>query len=83
MYLANEESSLAISSTELGHIFGGDVRNDLGIIMSGKSPHEPIFVHDIFCIYSILIYRDIVEYNVVEDTAFAPMVSIHIRAQIW
>ena len=29
VYLANEESSLAIFSTDLGHIFGGDVRNDL------------------------------------------------------
>ena len=28
VYLANEASSLAIFSTDLGHIFGGDVRND-------------------------------------------------------
>ena len=43
VYLANEESSLAIFSTDLGHIFGGDVRIDLGILMSGKGPHEPTF----------------------------------------
>ena len=35
VYLANEQSSLAIFSTDLGHIFGGDVRTDLGIFMSG------------------------------------------------
>ena len=29
VHLANEESSLAIFSTDLGHIFGGDVRFDL------------------------------------------------------
>ena len=29
VFLANEESSLAIFSTDLGHIFGGDVRNGL------------------------------------------------------
>ena len=43
VYLANEESSLAIFSTDLGDIFGGDVRNDSGILMRGKEPHEPSF----------------------------------------
>ena len=47
MYLANDESSLAIFSIDLGHILGGDVRNDLGILMSGKGPHEPTFADDI------------------------------------
>ena len=31
VYFAKEESSLATFSTDLGHIFGGDVRIDLGI----------------------------------------------------
>ena len=35
--LANEESSLAIFSTDLRHIFGGEVRNDSGILMRGKN----------------------------------------------
>ena len=47
VYLANEESSLAIFSTDLGHIFGGDVRNYSGILMNGKGPHEPTFAYDI------------------------------------
>ena len=48
VYLANEDSSLAIFSTDLGHIFGAEVRNGLGILMSGKSPHEPTsFTHDL------------------------------------
>ncbi len=51
VYLANEESSLAIFSTDLGHIFGGDVRNDLQILMSGKSRHEPTFAYDIVRIH--------------------------------
>ena len=68
VYLANEESSLAIFSTDLGHIFGGDVRNDLGILMSGKGPHEPTFAYDIVRIHSLMIYTDIVEYNIVGDT---------------
>ena len=67
MYLANEESSLAILSTDLRHIFGGDVRNDLGILMRGKGPHEPTFAYDIVRIHSLTIYTNMVEYNIVGD----------------
>ena len=68
VYLANEKSSLTIFSTDLGHIFGADVRNDLGILMNGKGPHEPTFAYDIVRILSLMIYTDIVEYNFVGDT---------------
>ena len=68
VYLANEESNLAIFSTDLGHIFGGDVRSDSGILMRGKEPHEPTFAYDIVRIHSLMIYTDIVEYNIVGDT---------------
>ena len=51
VYLANEESSLVIFSTDLGHIFGGDMRNDSGILMPGKEPHEPSFAYDIVRIH--------------------------------
>ena len=68
VYLANEESSLAFSSTDLGHRFGGDVRNDSGILMRGKEPHEPSFAYDIVRIHSLMIYTDIVEYNFIGDT---------------
>ena len=68
VYLANQESSLAMFSTDLGRLFGGDVRNDLGILMSGKSPHELTFAYDIVRIHSLMIYTDIVDYNIVGDT---------------
>ena len=68
VYLANEKSSLAIFSTDLGHIFGGDVRNVSRILMRGKEPHEPSFAYDIVRIHSLMIYTDIVEYNIVGDT---------------
>ena len=41
VYPANEESSLAIFSIDLGHLFRGDVRNDLGILMCEKDSHVP------------------------------------------
>ena len=68
MYPANEESTLAIFSTDLGHIFGGDVRNDSGILMCWRGPHETTFAYDIVRIHSLMIYTDIVEYNNVGDT---------------
>ena len=68
VYLANEESSLAIFSIDLEHKFGGDVRNDSGILMCGKGPHKPTFAYEIVRIHSLKIYTDIVEYNIVEDT---------------
>ena len=74
VYLPNGESSLALSITDLGHIFGGDVRTDLGILMSGKGPHEPTFADDIVRIHSLMIYTDIVEYNIGEDTK-APLLG--------
>ena len=73
MYLANEELSLAIFSTDLGHIIAGDVRIDSGILMRGKEPHEPTFAYDIIRIHSLMIYTDIVEYNIVGDPK-APLI---------
>ena len=55
VYLAIDESSLANFSTDLGHIFEGDVRNDLGILMCGKGLHEPTFAYDIVHIHSLMI----------------------------
>ena len=65
LYLRNKESNLAISGTDLGHMFGGDVRKDLGIVMRGKGPHKPTFAYDLFRIHSLMIYTNIVEYNIV------------------
>ena len=33
IYLANEESGLAFFSTELGHIFGSNIRNEFGVML--------------------------------------------------
>ena len=86
VYLANEESSLASFINDLGHIFGGDVQNDLGKPMHGKSPNEPSFAYDIVRMRSLKIYTaDIVEYKIVgnRENAFASLLSVHIEAQIW
>ena len=66
--LANDTSGLAFCSTDFGHVFGNNVGNEFGVLMIGKGPHEPEFAYDIVPIQSLMIYRDLVEYNIVRDT---------------
>ena len=66
--LANDTSGLAFCSTDLGHIFGNNVGNDFGVLMIGKSPHESKFAYDIVRIHALMIYSDLVGYNIVGDT---------------
>ena len=69
--LANQTSSLAFCSTDQGHIFGNNVGNEFGVLMIVKGPHEPEFAYDIVRIHSLMIYSDLVEYNIVGDTKAA------------
>ena len=41
VYMAEKESSLAVFSTDMGHMFAGDVRKVLGTLICGKTSHEP------------------------------------------
>ena len=66
--LANDTSSLAFCSTDLSYHFGNNVGNQFGVLMEGKSPHEPQFAYDIVRIHSLIIYSNLVEYNIVGDT---------------
>ena len=66
--LANDSSGLAFCSTDLGHIFGKIVGNEFGVLMIGRGPHEPELAYDIVRIHSLMIYSDLVEFNIVGDT---------------
>ena len=66
--LANNSSGLAFCNTDLGHNFGNNVGNEFGVLKIGKGPHEPEFAYDIVRIHSLMIYSDIVEYNIAGDT---------------
>ena len=68
VYLASERSGLAFFSTDLGNIFGKIVGNKFGVIMRRKGPHKPKFAYDIVSILSLMIYTDLIEYNIVGDT---------------
>ena len=67
-YLENEGSGLAFFSTDLGHVFGTNVGNELGVMLRGKGPHKPEFAYDIVRIHFLMIYTDLIEYNIVGDT---------------
>ena len=66
--LANSTSGLAFCSIDLGQIFGNNVGNEFGVLMKRKGPHEPEFAYDIVRIHSLMIYSDLVEYNIVGGT---------------
>ena len=68
VYLANEGSGLAFFSTDLGHNFGSNVGNECGVLLRRKGPHKPEFAYDIVRIHSLMIYTDLIEYNIVGDT---------------
>ena len=66
--LANVTSGLAFCRTDLGHIFDNNLGNQFGLLIKGKGPPEPQFAYDIARIHSLMIYSDIVEYNIVGHT---------------
>ena len=66
--LANETSGVAFFCTDLGHIFGSKVGIQFRVVLRGKGPHKPEFAYDIVRIHSLMIYTDLVEYNIVGDT---------------
>ena len=66
--LANDTSGLAFCNTDLGHIFGNNVGNEFGVLMIRKGPPEPEFACDTVRIHSLMIYSNLVEYNIVGDT---------------
>ena len=80
--LANDTSGLAFRSTGLGHIFGNNVGNHFVVLMKGKGPHEPQFAYDIVRIHSLMIYSELVEYNIVGDTTAPLLRCFHFISQL-
>ena len=68
IHLANEASGLGFISTDLGHFFGSNVGNEFGVMLRGKGTHKPEFSRDIVRKHSLMIYTDLIEYNIIGDT---------------
>ena len=67
-YIANEGSGPALFSTDLGHIFGSNVGNEVGVMLRGQGPHKPKFAYNLVRTHSSMIYTDLIEYKIVGDT---------------
>ena len=68
IYLPNEGCGLAFSKMDQGHIFGSNVGNEHGVMLRGKGSHKPKFAYDLVRIHSLMIYTNLIEYNIVGDT---------------
>ena len=68
IHLAKGGFGLAFFSSDLGHVFGSNVDNELGVMLKGKVPHKPEFVYNIVGIHSLMTYTDLIEYNIFRDT---------------
>ena len=67
--LPHENFLLVIFSADLCHFFGfEEVVYGMGVFMSRGGPNFPKFPYDIVRIHTLMIYSDIVEYNIVGDT---------------
>ena len=71
IYLANEGYGLARLSTDLGHKFGSDVGNEFGVRMRERRPHTSEFAYEIVRVHSLMIYTELIVYNIVGDTKVA------------
>ena len=52
----------------LGHIFGCNVGNEDGVMLKAKVPMKFEFTYDIVRIHSLMLYADLVEYNIIGNT---------------
>ena len=57
---------------DLGHFFGSKVGNDYGVMLRGKGPHKPEIAYEIVRIHPVMMYTDLIEYNIVGETT-APL----------
>ena len=80
IYLEIEGSRLAFFRRDLGHIFGSNVGNELGVMLRGKGPHKPYSAYDIVRIHSLMIYTDLIERH---KGSIVALLSFYFEAQVW
>ena len=67
IYLSNEGSDLAFYRMDLGHTFGSNVVNEIGVMLRRKGPHKSKFAYDLVRVHSLMINTELIEYNIVGD----------------
>ena len=84
--LPNQSSIFVIFSGDLCHVFGcEEAVYGMGVFMGGAVPHFPKFRYDILQIQTLMIYSDIVEYNIVGGTksCSVTMHSVYNKSLEW
>ena len=51
----------------MGHVFGTNVGKGMGVLLRGKGPVKPQLPYDILHIHSLMIYKDVIGYNITGD----------------
>ena len=70
--LPNQNSLLVIFSADLCHVSGCEEADyGMRVFMSGAGPLFPKFPNDIVRLHTLMMYSDIVQYNIVGDTKAA------------
>ena len=84
IYLENEYGR-AFVSTDLRHIFRSNVGKEFRVMSRGKGPHKPEVASDIVCIHTLMIYKDLIEYNILSATRrfHCCVVAFSFKAQDW
>ena len=85
IYLSNEGSDLAFYRMDLGHTFGSNVVNEIGVMLRRKRPHKPKFAYDLVRVHSLMIYTDLIEYSIVgnKKAPLLELLSFYFQAQGW
>ena len=66
--LAKQEAGLAFCSTDLGHLFKSNVGKDFGVLLRAEELHKPKFAYVIVRIHALMIYTNLIEYQIVNNT---------------
>ena len=54
--------------TDLGHVFGRNVFNEIGVVFRGEELDKPKFAYDVVRRRSLMVYTNLIEYNLVGVT---------------
>ena len=68
IFLANEGPGLTCFNIDLRQIFAKNVGNEFGALLRGKGPHKTEFAPDFVRMRPLMIYTDLIGYNIVGDT---------------
>ena len=76
IYFAFEGFGLAFFSLDLRLIFGGHVGNENGVMLRAKRPNKLGFTYDVARIHSLMLYTDLIEYNIIGNTKFPLLLRV-------